>query len=55
MGFSAFQREGYIAVGCTTGVYVSKRAAEYCESLALPLVFATNSIVCSFSESPGIQ
>jgi hypothetical protein len=34
MRLSAFQREDYIAIGCTSGIYVSKRVEgiDYCES-----------------------
>lgn len=52
MSLSAFQGVGYIAVGCTSGVYVSKRAAEYCELSELPLPLVVNSATSSFSESP---
>jgi hypothetical protein len=55
MNLSAFQGEGYIAVGCTSGVYLSKRADEYCKLSELPLPLVTNSATSSFYESPGIQ
>ena len=55
MGLSAFQGEGYIAVGCTSGIYVSKRATEYCESSELLLPLVIYSATSSFSESLGIQ
>ena len=51
----ALQGESYIAVGCTRGVYISKRATEYCgsESLEPSLIFVINP-VASISKSPGI-
>jgi hypothetical protein len=55
MQLSASGGEGYIAVGCTSGIYVSKRATDHCESPELPHIPATNSVAHSISESPGIQ
>jgi hypothetical protein len=37
---SAFQGELYIAIGCTSGIYVSKRAIDCCESSKLPPVYS---------------
>jgi hypothetical protein len=33
MQLSAFEGEDYIAVGCTSGIYLSKHAVDYRESL----------------------
>lgn len=56
IGLSAYpsQGEGYIAVGCTTGIYVSKRVAEYCGLSELTLLLVTNLVAHSISESLGI-
>ena len=40
---SAFRGEGYIAVGCTNGIYVSKRTTD-CESSKVPLVLSCSLI-----------
>ena len=48
------QRENYIAIGCTSGIYVSRRTErteDYCESSRLTPVLVTN-LVASISEGP---
>jgi hypothetical protein len=52
------QRENYIAIGCTSGVYVSRRTErteDYCKLSRLSPVLVTNLVVRSISEDPGIQ
>jgi hypothetical protein len=54
------QRENYIAIGCTSGIYVSKRTErteDYCESESSRLspVLVTNLVARSISEDPGIR
>lgn len=48
MRLSAFQGENYIAIGCTTGIYVSKRTIEYCESSNLSLVYLLSWLLAAF-------
>ena len=51
-------RENYIAIGCTSGIYVSKRTErteDYCEWSRLSPVLVTNSVSRSISEDLGIQ
>jgi hypothetical protein len=42
MRLSAFQGEDYIAIGCSTGVYISKRAVDHSELSKLSPVLVTN-------------
>ncbi len=52
------QRENYIAIGCTSGIYVSKRTErteDYCELSRLSPVLVMNSVARSISEDLGIQ
>jgi len=56
-GARGSQRENYIAIGCTSGIYVSKRTErteDYCKSPRLSLVLVTNLVARSVSEGPGI-
>jgi hypothetical protein len=52
------ERENYIAIGCTSGIYVSRRTErteDYSESSRLSPVLDTNLVARSISEDPGIQ
>lgn len=55
MQLSAFEAEDYITVGCTSGIYLSKHAVNYCESLYLSRVLVTQLVTHSISEDLGIQ
>jgi hypothetical protein len=48
MSLLASQGEGYIAVGCTNGIYVSKRATDYSELSGLQLVLAFIEFLAAF-------
>ena len=48
MRLSAFQGENYIAIGCTTGIYVSKRTIDYCESSKLSSVYSLSWLPAAF-------
>ena len=48
MSLLAYQGEGYIAVGCTSGIFVSKRAADYCELSGLQLVLTLIEFLAAF-------
>ena len=57
-GSRGSRRENYIAIGCTSGIYVSKRTErpeDYSESSRLSPVLVTNLVACSISEDPGIR
>ena len=57
-GFQRETRENYIAIGCTSGVYVSKRTErneDYCELSRHSPASVTNLAARSISEDFGIQ
>ena len=56
--FPGEAREDYIAIGCTSGVYVTKRTErteDYCEPSRPSPIVVTNLVARSISEDPRIQ
>jgi hypothetical protein len=56
--FPGETREDYIAIGCTSGVYVTKRTErteDYGESSRPSPIIVTNLVARSISEDPGVQ